>query len=85
MIETVNPVYTAASADVIWTEPTSTLLAQDNGLIAVSIFFFITATVTTGLRLYTRVSLLHNFGPDDWTIVISLVKPNTHALSLVDR
>ena len=33
------------------------------------------ATLFVSARMYTRISLIHNVGIDDWTILLALVSP----------
>jgi hypothetical protein len=46
---------------------------QQGGIIAAWIIMFSLATITVGLRFYTRVAVIHAMGPEDWIIAVALV------------
>lgn len=44
-------------------------------IIAISIIFPVLSILVVSLRLYTRLFMLRRTGPDDWVIVVALVRP----------
>lgn len=52
-------------------------------IIATSVSFLVLAALTVVLRLYTRVVLLRNLGPEDWVIALSLVRATPRISGLI--
>jgi len=46
---------------------------QQTAIITAWVVVTVLATVTVGLRFYTRRIILHIWGPEDWLIFISMV------------
>jgi hypothetical protein len=49
--------------------------SKQPAIIGISVAFPVVAAFAVVLRLYTRRFILHLTGPDDWLIVVALVRP----------